>query len=81
MGNRKFDISMRKWMNEHPAPCKRCRTRSATCHGSCAMFAEWTRKKDEARDIEYKNSKPIETAFEKESNMRFKASRVRRKSG
>lgn len=78
MGNREFDIRMTRWMNDHPAPCRRCKERSASCHGKCGRFAKWTRKKNEAREIEYGNSSPVESAYEKEQIQKLKARKAKR---
>lgn len=49
MGNRQFDAEMTKWMNENPAPCRRCRERNATCHADCGKYRRWERSKNKAR--------------------------------
>lgn len=76
MGNREFDARMTRWMNDHPAPCRRCKERSKTCHGNCEKFKAWTKEKNKARDAEYEKSHPAESAYEKDKINRLRARKI-----
>ena len=46
----RFDAQMTQWMNENPAPSRRCRDRTAVCHAECGRFRSWEHDRAAARE-------------------------------